>query len=170
MSTPTSLETILLGGTMIFNQMRIHVPKKVTELFLKKVKAAFPKETLGYLIGRADENMTYCIEEIFYPSDLETHQQKDHVDIQLRWFREARRRAKQLKSTVLGDVHSHPYSAEEILVWKRSPDCSPSEGDLERYKPGLIMGICLVKETANGALRTRLRWWGPTIRISEVVK
>jgi proteasome lid subunit RPN8/RPN11 len=155
---------------MLFNQMRICVPRKVTQDFLRRAKAAFPNETLGYLIGRTDENMTLRVEEIFYPSDLEQHQQKDAVQVQWRWFREARRRAKQLKATVLGDLHSHPYTSEEILVWKRSPDCSPSEGDLERTKPGLIMGICLIKQSANGALRTRLKYWGPTIRVAEVVK
>jgi proteasome lid subunit RPN8/RPN11 len=155
---------------MTFNQMRIYVPRKVTQDFLARARAAFPKETLGYLIGRADENMTLRVEEIFYPSDLEQHQRTDQVDVMPRWFKEARRRAKQLKAIVLGDLHSHPYTSEEILVWKRSPDCSPSEADFERSRPGLIMGICLIKQSANGALRTRLKWWGPTVRVAEVVE
>lgn len=152
----------------LFNQMRLLVPRKVNQGFIARAKAAFPKETLGYLIGRTNKNGTLQVEEIYYPSDLEQHQQDDAVNVQWRWFREARRRAKQLKATVLGDVHSHPYTSEEILVWKRQPDCSPSEGDLERTKPGLLMGICLIKQSSNGALRTRLRWWGPTIKVSEV--
>lgn len=154
---------------MLFNQMRIYVPRKVTQEFIVRAKVAFPKETLGYLIGRADENLTLRVEEIYYPTDLEQHQGKNQVDVQWRWFREARRRARQLKAAVLGDLHSHPYTSEEILVWKRSPDCSPSEGDWERTKPGYIMGICRIKQSSNGALRTRLRWWGPTVKVTEVV-
>lgn len=155
---------------MLFRQIRICVPPKISAEFVRRAKVAFPRETLGYFIGRTDENMTLKVEEIFYPSDLEEKQKTDQVDVPYRWFKEARRRAKQIKATVLGDIHSHPYTATELLVWKRQPDCSPSEGDLDRSRLGLVQAICLIKETKTGQLRVSTRYWGPMVPIAEVVE
>lgn len=155
---------------MLFRQIRICVPPKISAEFVRRAKEAFPKETLGYFIGRTDENMTIKVEEIYYPLDVDAMAQTDKVDVPHRWFREARRRAKQLKASVLGDIHSHPYTSTELLVWKRQPDCSPSESDWDRARLGLVQAVCLIQEGSTGKLRAKTRYWGPLVPLAEVVE
>lgn len=155
---------------MLFRQMRICVPKKINRAFIERARAAFPKETLGYLLGRTDENMTLQVEEIYFPENIDKHTSTGGVDVQHRWFQAARKRARQIKGIILGDIHSHPYTTHELLVRRLSPDCSPSECDLERYKVGLVQGICLMRESKNGNIRIRTKYWGPVVPVAEVVK
>lgn len=154
---------------MLFRQMRIKTPARVRRTFIDRVRANFPCEALGYLIGRTDEQYTLNVEEIFFPHDLDEHCTPTQVNVRHSWLRDARRRARQLKAIVLGDIHSHPYTQEELSRYKIAPDCSPSEGDLARSSLGLIAGICLVKQGADGKLRTRIKYWGPMVPIREVV-
>lgn len=155
---------------MIFARLKICVPDRLSRAFNKKVRASFPKETLGYLIGRVDENGTARVDEIFFPKDVDEKSTTGLVNVQGRWFREARSYAKKAKAIVLGDIHSHPYTAEEIMARKPiGPDCSPSECDLTRVKPGFISGIVLVMESPSGRLRVRTKYWGPVVPCTEVV-
>lgn len=152
---------------------KICVPARLTRSFLKRVKSSFPVEALGYLIGRIDENGTAQVEEIYLPKDLDKQSTTGEVTVTHNWFREARARAKSIKGIVLGDIHSHPYTRLEMIARKsitKSPlDCSPSESDLTRVKPGGISGIVLVTEGPSGMLRTRTRYWGPVVACQEVV-
>ena len=154
---------------MLFRQMRIRMTQRVRRTFIARVKANFPCEALGYMIGRTDENYTLQVEEIFFPHDLDAACTPSQVNVKHSWLRHARRRARQLKAIVLGDIHSHPYTQEELARYKISPDCSPSEGDLARSSLGLVAGICLVKQGVDGKLRTRIKFWGPMVPVSEVV-
>lgn len=154
---------------MLFRQMRIRMSSRVRRIFIARVKKNFPCEALGYLIGRTDENYTLHVEEIFFPEDLDSKCTPMYVDVQHSWIRAARRRARQLKAMVLGDIHSHPYTQEELILRKLSPDCSPSEGDLLRSSPGLVAGICLVKQCRDGKLRSRIKYWGPMVPVREVL-
>lgn len=154
---------------MLFRQMRIRMSSRVRRIFIARVKKNFPCEALGYLIGRTDENYTLQVEEIFFPVDLDSKCTPSQVNVQHSWLRDARRRARELKAIVLGDIHSHPYTQEELARYKISPDCSPSEGDLARSSIGLVAGICLVKQGSDGKLRTRIKYWGPMVPVREVL-
>lgn len=153
---------------MLYNPLKVHVPSKLEADFVSRAKRAFPKEVLAYLIGHADENHTLDVKEIMYPADVDLHTTRDAVDVQWRWVREARRRAKAINGMVVGDIHSHPYTATELHG--RRPDCSPSENDLTRAKPGEIQGICTISQGKDGRLRARVRYWGIIRPAMEVVK
>lgn len=155
---------------MIFRQMRICVPASITKEFNASVRAAFPKETLAYLIGRQEDNQTLHVESLFFPPGVLEHATGSMIDVQPSWFRLARRAARIAGQTVIGDIHSHPYTLAELAARKVRPDCSPSECDLERSKIGLVAGICLAVEQSNGKVRLRTRYWGPMVPIAEVVK
>lgn len=164
-----------MGADMLFApKYKICVSDRLTRAFNKRVKASFPNETLGYLIGRVDENGTAHVEEIFLPKDVEENSTTTTINVQDSWWRAARLRARKIKGMVLGDIHSHPYTAQEMMARKtitRLPlDCSPSESDLTRNRPGSISGIVLVTEGPSGRLRTRTRYWGPVSACQEVVK
>ena len=150
---------------MLIRQVTVQVSPEVTEAFKAKAKANFPKEAFAYLLGHQD-NETIQIDDLFYPTGVDDYCHPGYVDVQDKWIRQVRRRAKQTGVMIVGDIHSHPYAIAEIEARRpHHPDTSPSTIDWERTRFGLLMGICLLTETTNGRLRAKIKFWGPLVPV-----
>jgi len=145
-----------------FGQVTIQVPARISVEFKKAAKASFPNETFAYLLGhKADGKI--CIDELFFPTDVEKFCGPDYVDVQNNWTTEVKKKCKRDGLTILGDLHAHPYNNKQLK--KYNTDTSPSEQDWNSLKEGHIMGICLITECKNGNLKTRIRFWGPFLKV-----
>lgn len=147
---------------MVFKPLTLVVPQSITRQFVAQAKEAYPRETLAYLIGTQGEGLSMTAECLWVPPDLESRCKEDGINIQGSWFRGARRFAKRSHMVVLGDIHSHPYPYSDRLI----VDCAPSEVDWDRARPGLIQGICRIKQRPDKRLTARVRYWGPILPVN----
>lgn len=156
---------------MNLGQLKINVTTEVTDEFTARAKDSFPNETFAYLVGKYVTPDHVEVTKIIVPENVDAHCSPAEVDVQDKWLKAAKRKAKSEGLVVVGDIHSHPYSAAEIAARRpHKPDTSPSESDLERSLcAGPIMAICLVTESKAGRLTARIRFWSPMNRIQEVV-
>ncbi len=154
---------------MLLKPMRLEISEELVDEFKDRAKAAFPTETWAALLGKIEPDKI-TVDELWMPAGLSKYCHRSYVDIQGDWSTAAKRYAKKLGKVVLGDIHSHPYDLVELTARKpHRPDASPSEGDYDRQRDGLLQGICLVTETKTHQLRARIRFWGMTIPFVETV-
>ena len=156
---------------MNLGSLTVSVSNEVTAKFKERAKGCFPNETFAYLVGQYVDKDRVSITDIHVPENVDAFCNPAEVDVQGSWLRKARAAARRDGNVLVGDIHSHPYSAKEMAGRApHKPDTSPSESDLERtFVAGPVMGICLVTESSTGKLRARVRFWAPMVRIIEVV-
>ena len=143
------------AATALIGSVVIQVSKRLTEDFKKKAKKSFPNEAYAYLLGHNDGEKI-IVDSLFYPTDVDSFCSPGAVDVQHDWWYEAKREAKRLDLTIIGDIHSHPYKKNA-----KNTDTSPSETDWDGLVGGHIMAICVIKQLNNGHLRARTKFWGP---------
>jgi len=150
--------------------MKLDVSKKVLDKARRSAKKYFPIETYGYLLGRVRNGKGY-ITDIYIPKDISEHCDTDGVDVPKHWATEVDEYCKLNLLAILGDIHSHPYTAKEISC-KNSRDisASPSEEDYEDPGMGGIQGIIVVLENKNGSLSTRVKLYGPQVQLQIKIK
>lgn len=154
-------------------KIKLAVAKRLLREFRKGAIKAFPKETCCFLIGSDTEDrlgpIRYVeITELWMPEGVERHAKSDRVNFQDHWVIEAAEHAKETGMVVVGDLHTHPYTTEELERYPVYPDCSESERDQDAFRWNKIAGICTVTQSKAGRMRARFRWWGPRV-VVEVV-
>ena len=103
------------------------------------------------------------VEQVWLPPEEEVNGnfKRDAVFLPPEWLVDAAEHAKDEELVVVGDFHSHPYVYGEDRV-----DPVQSEYDLdcssEKY---LINGIVNVCQGKTGRLSTKVRWWGPSVKV-----
>ena len=142
--------------------MRVILPGHLDKRIKTAFKRSFPLESCVFVIGRTKRGTIYEVRDIYVPGGQEKYAKTDRIQYQHSWWDEARALARDSKLQLLGDVHSHPYTAEFY------PDATagPSADDLKDYgyvrrKTGLkipIMGICSVFPSKRG-MEARLKFW-----------
>jgi len=142
--------------------IKLVIPPRIERMVKRAAKAAFPKETFGLLIGTITGD-TLHFDELHIPEDVLQYSGNTAVYPQLHWFDEAEEIARESEASIIGWVHSHPYSLKEV-----DGDRSLSERDMDLFQLP-IAGVCTVHETKqkNGkiGLRASTRWWGPTVQV-----
>jgi len=143
--------------------LRVDCPAWVIDRFKREAKEYFPKECFAYLYGQLD---AYCvtIEGLWFPEGLKQNCAENMVLIEPHWSTEAREVAKEHDAVLVADIHSHPWPSK-YLAGGNPPDHSQSQADIDRRMNDWwkLSGICLIKETKTGKLRSSVRFWGPTI-------
>lgn len=149
---------------MRFRPIRLKVPTAIQTRIKRLAREAFPKETMAYVIGVT----TVCgaeVTDLWVPEDVAAHCTPTSVTVPALWSYEAHEYAREQDAEVLGDVHSHPTPV--AITSRIRVSAELSEGDLDTRCMG-IAGVCLVLEGPTGRLRTRLRWWGPSVPVDAV--
>lgn len=148
---------------MYLRTIKVRVPRRLVGDFKLVAKEYFPREAFAYLLGR-DAGTLVEVEELFVPEDLDKWVTEVSVELSPGWLVAAKRAAKDLGLTVVGDIHSHPFRYCELQGLK--PEHTPSEVDIDC---GLkqIHGICRVLEASTGKLRATTRFWGPQVPVIE---
>jgi proteasome lid subunit RPN8/RPN11 len=124
-------------------------------------KRWFPREAYGFLLGTRRGNVVR-VGAVWLPSasDAEDCFKKDRLFFKSSWVDELQEAADEDESVVVGDFHSHPYLRGEARM-----DPIQSALDLDAAGKHAIFGVVNVEERSDGTLRTRVRWWGPSIRV-----
>lgn len=120
--------------------IKVEVPRSVARQFRELSKRQFPKEAFAVLIGRSAGTIVE-VEELWIPDDLDEHTSTLEVRVQLDWWKDANKAAKELGLEIVGDIHSHCYELAELT------------------------GICQVTENKQRERRARIRFWGPQIEV-----
>lgn len=135
-----------------FLPIRIAAPKGVLQKFVKRAKKDFPNEVYAYVLGHDAGTNVEIVEFYFPPQKAETGSVQPLED-----YAAAAEYAAEHDLQLLGDIHSHPYVAEEGETLTRA--ILPSIYDYP-YKG--ICGICGIVEK-KGRLLARVQFWGPII-------
>lgn len=146
--------------------IKLTIPRKVMAEIRQGAKAAFPKEWWALLLGTEAGDHVY-VDELHVPDDQKAYSSGVTVHEPPHWFRGANAQARESELAVIGRIHSHPFTQLEAqgCVWDRSQ----SEGDIDSQRH-IVSGICVVQQLKNKRLRTSIRFWGPTVRITAVIK
>lgn len=139
----------------VLDQVTVTVPRRLLDRFIRRAKQAAPLETYGILIGSSGGGRAEIV-EIFIPEDQQRQATPDKIVVEPSWIRRARRLARSLGASVIGDIHSH-VGDRRIRF-----DCSPSESDWDHLLPG-VLGICAINSTSNGKMRARVRFWSSPV-------
>lgn len=147
--------------------IQIEIPNQVIQQFKKQAKAAFPRETFAYLIGR-DAGTVVEVESLFVPDGLDSHCTPASVAVQPHWLVDAKEyAADNAAASVVGTIHSHPYTFAESGGCRL--DRGLSEADHEALRGQGISGVCTVQQAKSGSLRASIRFWGPTIPVETAI-
>jgi proteasome lid subunit RPN8/RPN11 len=145
-------------------RIRLTVAPSVLRQFRRAAIISFPKEHCAFLIGHDVEGSSsrdVNIQEIWTPDDVQRYGTRFNMNFQGHWFEEATVHAKEAGMDLVGAVHSHPWTREEIMACSGPPDCSESEADGEYFCWDKVNGICLLTQRADMKISARFRWWGP---------
>lgn len=138
----------------------VEIPRKVSSSIRLQAKFAYPRETIGFLLGRRAGTL-YEIEDLWTPPQVVS----SRVTVDLTpWHPAAAHEAAQEEGLeVLGAWHSHPRPWE---LWRgMMSENTPSTGDQRLGWEG-ICGICAVVEPFAGPLKTRLDFYAPNPPVS----
>lgn len=124
----------------------------------------YPSEAYGFLLGTVLGDSVE-VDHIWLPSEESARRcfSPETVFAEDSWVHEIAEICEEEGWVIVGDFHSHTYSKEET---KFSP--VQSAFDLDRTTDYAIFGLCNVEEQKNGRLTTRLRWWGPSIKVRRL--
>ena len=150
--------------------IKLEVPEKIIRDFQAGAKAAFPREYYGVLLG-VDCGTKIELVDIYVPEDLDKFCTEKYVFFQEEWFVDAAEYGKEVGGTIVGDIHSHPYTKEYLKTVVQPLDCGPSETDLCRF-PGWrgLTGLVIITESKKGRLSSRVFFWGPMIPVEARLK
>ncbi len=153
---------------LVLEPIKLKVKRSVINDFKTLAKKAYPNEAFSVLIGH-DCGTLIEVVDLYTPENIERHTTKYGFDIKPEWWFHAYEKAKEEDLTIVGDIHSHCFDLKESKgPIKLEP--TPSELDLI---DGLlhISGICLITQGVTGKLRSRIRMWGPQVRVdTEIIK
>ena len=141
----------------------LECPKKIITEFKNVAKKAFPSEILCYLEGTIEYDLI-TIDDLWIPDNVLKYCNHNTVNIQDTWAVNAIEYAKDNDMEIIGTLHSHPYTKEELSIYSCTGN-HQSESDIDSC--GLawkqISGICVIKEFNSGRLSSSIRFWGPTV-------
>jgi proteasome lid subunit RPN8/RPN11 len=142
----------------------VELPAKVDAAIRRQAREAWPKETIGFLLGRRAGTL-YEVEDLWVPPDIQAC--RTSVTL-IDWHPAAAAYiAENDELEVLGAWHSHPRPWKSWKGWRQ--ENTPSAGDHKLGWEGLC-GICAVIEKKNGGLETRLDWFPPSPPVEVIVK
>lgn len=144
-------------------------PKKILTEFKLQAKSAFPKETIAFLCGTIEYDLL-TIQELWVPDNVLKYCDHNTVNIKSEWAVQAIDYAEENDLVVIGTIHSHPFTKEELEFYSGTGK-HQSEADIDSC--GLawqqISGICVVRESKSGRLTSGIRFWGPTVPLNVKV-
>lgn len=152
--------------------VRVNLPRRLADVFKRKVKEAFPREEYAIVLADVDPDGVYHVEDLYYPEGRERYCTENEINRLSSWFDDAAKIAEVQGLTVIGDIHSHCYDAENEIV----PGAEPSETDwlmsvkiAEQFTSDYrLIGICtMVKK--NGKYRGTIRFWPVTIGVETKI-
>lgn len=151
--------------------MKLNIPRRIADKARKEARKWFPKEMYLELIGKISPcGRSVTIIDYWIPKDLIEYSTDSQVKIPNRWRKESAKYAESIGGFVVGSIHSHPYTVNDV---KDSPayrlDPSPSSGDWESIGQE-IMGIMVICENSKGGYTTALKFFGPIVKIDTVIK
>ena len=141
-------------------KIRLHFPPRLRRQFRAAAVESFPRETYAILLGHETKHVEFVeieAKELWMP-DRSRHSTR-YLKILPDWYEDAKHHAFEAGLEIVGDIHSHPFTAKELehgLV-----DCSRSEGDLDHFLWNKPCGIWLLRQTKSGRLISRFRFWAP---------
>jgi hypothetical protein len=147
--------------------VNLKIPKKIADQARREGKRHFPSEAYMELIGVISKNnKTITVIDSWIPKDLAEYSSPFQIEIPPHWRKISNEYARSVGGVIVGTIHSHGYSAKEV---KDSPayrlDPSPSSADIDSCGDE-IMGILVACQDHNGKFSTRLRLYGPSVRLS----
>lgn len=141
--------------------MNLVIPRRGVEAFKDLCKRAFPVERFGVLLGTmSNDRWSVAVGRIWTPREEEAREfcSKSRIVTPGSWWDEAQEEAADEGLMIVGDVHSHCFEGPS--------DGVRSETDLNRSKWWAVEGVVTVWPTRKGALRSRVCWWGSTIKVN----
>lgn len=145
--------------------LRVNFPRRLAEKFKSEAKKHFKTEEYAILLGEVDPDGTVNIEDIYMPEDRLAASDHTTVPVTGRWFQDAQKLADAQGLHIVGDIHSHCFSAEDYAVGV-VPSHEPSESDwasaytINQHfaRTYTVFGICRVyaKDTKK---RATMRFW-----------
>lgn len=150
--------------------IRVSYNARALAAFRARAKAAFPSEIWGLLLGHDYGLRVRRVEvaSVWIPDDVLAHCTPNEVREQDHWWIEGAEYARDRELCVVGWIHSHPYTRDEI---KRGMgrDIAPSAVDLTLYRWDKLSAILLLLER-RGGLVSKLAFWGPMVPVRVVEK
>lgn len=143
----------------------VEVSNEVKRSIREHARAEFPNESLSFLLGY-EEHGRYVVHDVHHSDYPNTPSMVDQGAYYAA-LRDAHEAARDMDLSVIGDVHSHTFPYDPANP--ASLECAPSEGDLQLGADG-VMGICVVRENADGKFSTRLKFYPPFHQVQEVVR
>lgn len=141
-------------------EVKLHITAKQERLCREWCRRWYPREAFGFLLGTLTGDVV-CVDQVWLPSleQAEANFKKDRVFVDPEWAHDIEEECDGLMR-IVGDFHSHPYLEGETRA-------APVQSDFDLDNAGMhaIFGICNVWPRADGKLATRLRWWGPSIKV-----
>ncbi len=154
------------------NEMgHVTFPQRLSRLFYKKSRIAFPNEEYAILLGTEEES-GFSIEDLYFPPERLLHASPDRVIRHFTWFEAAQKIADLQGLEVLGDIHSHCYDFAECD--DIGPYPSEQDWDGGQILRNLTLGeyrlIGIVRVLKKGdRMACRSRFW-PAIDLPITVK
>jgi hypothetical protein len=147
--------------------VKLNLPKKIADRARREGKRHFPSEAYLELIGVISKNnKIITVIDTWIPEDLAEYSSPFQIEIPPHWRKMSNKYAKSIGGVIVGTIHSHGYSSKEV---EDSPayrlDPSPSSADIDSCGDE-IMGILVVCQSCKGEFSTRLRLYGPSVRLS----
>lgn len=144
----------------LWKTVNVEIPGKLSRSIRLQAKGAWPRETIGFLLGRRAGTL-YEVEDLWTPPGISSS--KVNVDLTPWHPAAAAEIAQNDELELLGAWHSHPRPWE---LWRGMvAENTPSTGDQRLGWEG-ICGICAVIEPFAGPLTTRLDFYAPNPPVS----
>lgn len=139
--------------------MRVIYSRRLLDHFKRFAKRAYPREAYAILLG-TQRGDSVRIRSLYIPDDQDRFTSNDVVRVQEKWWLTAGAIAREEGSELLGDLHSHPASANFEF------DAAPSQADYDRIDAP-IQGICCVRRYKSGRMAAIIKFWPATNSITE---
>ena len=141
--------------------INLTISKQLEKRCCDYCKRWFPLEAYGFLLGTMVGDAVH-VDEVWTPSDEDAQEcfKKTSIFFKPDWVQEIEELAEEEGLMLLGDFHSHPYRNTEPVG-----EPTQSSYDIDMAGNHAIYGVINVEESLTGRLRTRLRWWGPSVKV-----
>ncbi len=141
-------------------EIRLALSKEFDKQIKKYCKRWFPREAYGVLLGTITGDLVF-VDNLWFPPDQDAKRcfKPGTIFVETEWLHDIEDECGD-GIRIVGDFHSHPYVKGET---RYSPVLSAY--DLDHLGDYPIYGVCNVEQQQDDKLRTRMRWWGPSVKV-----